>query len=70
MFLSHAPKKGWQLTFDGADRAEWGIRGLSLAYQILAAGLHTVQDAFGMDLTDEFLALVPALESLPPSSKS
>lgn len=66
VFLSHTHEKGWQLTFDRGDRAEWGILGLSLAYRILAGVLHTVQEAFGMDLNNQFLALIPALEALPP----
>jgi hypothetical protein len=65
VFLSHTPKKGWQLTFDSNDQAAWGVLGLSLCYQILAATLHTVQDTFGLDLSDEFRALVPDLEALP-----
>jgi Family of unknown function (DUF5677) len=65
VFLSHSPKNGWLLTFDKADRAEWGVRGLSLTYQVLAATLHTVQDALGMDLNQKFQALIPDLETLP-----
>lgn len=65
VFLSHTPEKGWRLTFDKADRAEWGPRGLSLSYQVLAATLHTVQDALEMNLTDKFQALISDLEGLP-----
>jgi Family of unknown function (DUF5677) len=65
VFLSHSPEKGWQLTFDQADRALWGNRGLSLAYQIMAPTLQAVQKALGMDLNDKFDALIPDLESLP-----
>ena len=65
VFLSHTPKNGWQLAFDSTDRAAWGVRGLSLSYQVLAATLDTVQDALGMDLNDKFQALIPDLEALP-----
>lgn len=65
VFLSHTPKNGWQLTFGNTDRAAWGVRGLSLSYQVLAATLHTVQNTLGMDLNHKFEALIPDLEVLP-----
>lgn len=65
LFLSHTPGKGWQLTFDKTDATAWGVRGLSVTYQVLAATLHTVQDALGMNLDQEFQALIPDLEVLP-----
>jgi len=67
VFLAHTPEVGWQLRFDETDRASWGTRGLSLSYQVLTATLHTVQDTFGMDLNDEFQALIPDLQALPSS---
>lgn len=65
VFLSHTPNDGWQLTFDSTDRAAWGVRGLSLSYQILAATLNTVQDTIGMNLNEKFEDLIPDLEVLP-----
>jgi hypothetical protein len=65
VFLSHTLGNGWQLTFDKTDTTTWGVRGLNLAYQVLAATLHTVQDAMGMNLDQEFQALIPRLEGLP-----
>ena len=65
VLLSHSPQNGWQLTFDTADRTNWGIRGLRLTYWVLAATLCTVQDTLGMELNQKFQALIPDLEALP-----
>jgi hypothetical protein len=63
--LSHDLTGGWQLTFDAADRAAWGIRGLSLSYAIVVPVFKTVQSTFGMQLGRDFDALIPHLEALP-----
>lgn len=68
IYLSRTPKQGWQLTFDPSDRAKWGIRGLALAYLIFSCLLCAAQDTLGVDLNDDFAALIPDLEALLSST--
>jgi hypothetical protein len=65
VFLTYELTSGWRLAYSKSERTRWGILGLSLSYQLLAASLYSVQETFDLALEKDFRMLIPALAALP-----